>query len=202
MFFPQPSLDLGSPLAAPGGLGNPIPNGAGEASGNNLFPSATLSAAPATPQPCGNGDPFRSAGGDVSSLFSDAATPNLSIEPQGTSTTSSSAVPAQSSPFAPTASAPAGSTSSFPSGSANAAPATPQPCGNGDPFRPSAGGDVSSLFSDAATPNLSIEPQGASTTSSSAVPAQSSPFAPTASAPAGSTSSFPSGSVNAAPATP
>ena len=37
----------------------------------------------ATPQPCGNGDPFRSAGGDVSSLFSDAATPNLSIEPQG-----------------------------------------------------------------------------------------------------------------------
>ena len=40
--------------------------------------------------------------------------------------------------------------------------ATPQPCGNGDPFRPSAGGDVSSLFSDTAgaTPNLSIEPQG------------------------------------------
>ena len=32
---------------SPGGLGNPIPNGAGEASGNNLFPSATLSAAPA-----------------------------------------------------------------------------------------------------------------------------------------------------------
>ena len=78
---------------------------------------------------------------------------------------------------------PAGSTSSFPSGSVNAAPvriweflkwkirwvrysltseleATPQPCGNGDPFRPSAGGDVSSLFSDTATPNLSIEQQG------------------------------------------
>ena len=71
---------------------------------------------------------------------------------------------------------PAGSTSSFPSGSVNAAPvriweflkwkirwvryslnseleATPQPCGNGDPFRPSAGGDVSSLFGETAVPS-------------------------------------------------
>ena len=31
--------------------------------------------------------------------------------------------------------------------------ATPQPCGNGDPFRPSAGGDVSSLFGDTAVPS-------------------------------------------------
>ncbi|CAL1156618.1 unnamed protein product [Cladocopium goreaui] len=212
MFFPKASLDLGSPQTAPGvgatsasavpaqtAATNPTANGPSAPLGStSLFPSASLNLAPAVAQPSGNGEAsMPSSGGDVSSLFDDAARPPpfgvvpplgapplgappqvapphvappgvslpfgapptgptpASAEPQGISATSASAAPAQMAATNPTAngpSAPLGSTSLFPSTSSNLAPAVAQPSGNGEASMPSSGGDVSSLFGDAARP--------------------------------------------------
>eukprot|EP00435_Cladocopium_sp_Y103_P011019 s2896_g2.t2 len=238
MFFPQPSLDLGSPQTGPGvsatsasavpaqtAAANPIANGPSAPSGStSLFPSASLNLAPAVAQPFGGGEPsIPTSGGDVSSLFDDAARPPPVgvVPPVGAPPLGAPALgapPLGAPPGAPTSSwrgaasggtttggtstrgtttggtatwgqfafwgssqwngtcvcrttrrlcylsvscscpdgscksKPSGSASLFPSASSNLAPAVAQPFGGGEASMPSSGGDVSSLFGDAARP--------------------------------------------------